>query len=545
MTAKPSKLVRDKKRILYIGAECKPFSQVGGVGDVVGEMPIALKRKGYDVHIVTPGYASIKDDYIRSATDDGTCTVEFKAVGDPRLSDADALKVTYKTGMLEDVPVHFVMNDTYFGTRVDNRYGRPYVDSKDMAFKDDALRFSFFAKAVLPLIERLQPHIVHINDWIGGYLLGWMKIRGLLDNKNSPATVLTIHNIGYQGNMWRHAVAGWDMEQLANDHRTAAFFSDPRASWNNVNPLRLAMELADVTNTVSPNYMKEMTQPEEQSRYFEGGKGLDGIARQLESQGRLYGILNGIQYRIPEPTDDAFNELMAEKAAIRKRFEAYFKKPDGLLVGFVGRCVEQKFKLLTEKLGDKTVLEHILDIPDVNVAFLATGEPLYESFMANIDVAPYDENRKYSDLLFGGRRGNYVSTVAFDRERAHQIWLASDIFLMPSLFEPCGITQLQSMELATPPLVRGTGGLADTVVDYSQPKSTGFVCDGTTRDGVLKSIIDGVIAARTMKSARPNAFLEMQKRAFFSRFTWENALRFYEELYESALRRSTSSSAKK
>lgn len=524
-------------KILYIGAECKPFSMVGGVGDVVGEMPVALKNAGYDVRVVTPGYSSIEAKYIVSTPVVATDRVDFKVVGDPRLGEGEARTVAYMSGRLGGVPVDFVVNDTYFGTRVDPRYGKPYVDSRDLPFKDDALRFSFFAKAVLPLIKRHAPDIVHVNDWTMGYLLGWMKLNGHLDAKDGPATVLTIHNIGYQGNMPRGQIADWDMENLAKNPLTTTPFTDPHADWNDVNPLRLAMELADVTNTVSPNYMREMMQPEDQSCFFEGGKGLEGTAKTLHKQDRLFGILNGIQYKNANPSDSDFEAVMKEKAEMRTRFGAYFKRPDGLLVGFVGRCVTQKFGLLAESLGGKTVLEHILEIPGVNVAFLATGDPRYESFMANAGVDRFDGSRGYGDILFGGRRGNYVSTVAFDRERARQTWLASDIFLMPSLFEPCGITQLQSMELATPPLVRGTGGLFDTVIDYGQSGSTGFVCDGTTREGVLQSIIDGVLRAKDIKENHPDEFLEMQRRAFDQRFTWEKALPSYEALYEKALAR--------
>ncbi len=525
-------------KILYIGAECKPFSMVGGVGDVVGEMPVALKNAGYDVRVVTPGYSSIDAKHIAPAPDNPTGDpVDFQVAGDPRLGDQQARTVAYKSGKLGDVPVDFVVNDTYFGTRIDPRYGKPYVDSRGVPFQDDALRFSFFAKAVLPLIERHAPDIVHVNDWTMGYLLGWMKLKGQLDTPRGPATVLTIHNIGYQGNMPRRQIAGWDMEALANHPRTSGPFTDPHPRWDNVNPLRLAMEIADVTNTVSPNYMREMLEPEAPWRFFEGGKGLEGTAKTLRDQGRLFGILNGIQYENAQPTEADFQAMLQKKAEMRKRFAAYFKHPHGLLVGFVGRCVTQKFQLLAEKLRDKSVLEHILDIPGVNVALLATGDPAYESFMANIGLARFAGRMEYGDVLYAGRRGNYVATVAFDRERARQTWLASDLFLMPSLFEPCGITQLQSMELATPPLVRGTGGLRDTVVDYRQSRATGFVCDGTTREAVLQSVVDGVWTAKDLKENDPDAFLQMQRRAFNQRFTWEKALPGYESLYAEALER--------
>jgi starch synthase len=138
----------------------------------------------------------------------------------------------------------------------------------------------------------------------------------------------------------------------------------------------------------------------------------------------------------------------------------------------------------------------------------------------------------YDEFLSRPRRGNVISTIAFDRELARQTWLASDGFHVPSLYEPCGITQMQSMELATPPLLRKTGGLADTVVAYGQPDATGFVFDGSTREGVLRALIDSVKEARDVFRERPAEFQALRQRAYHARFTWDDAALKYAMLYD-------------
>lgn len=203
------------------------------------------------------------------------------------------------------------------------------------------------------------------------------------------------------------------------------------------------------------------------------------------------------------------------KAALSKRFA----NREAMLLGFVGRAVTQKFKLLTERLHGKSVMEHILDIPGVNVAVVATGQPEYEAFLEGLRDRP-----------------NFTATLAFDRALARQISLGSDVFLMPSLFEPCGITQMESLSCATPPLVRWTGGLVDTVRPHNRPDGTGFGFDGSTASDVLINLIGAVHEARGMFSANKSAFRDLQQRGYAERFRWSTSAKAYiQSIYEPVL----------
>jgi starch synthase len=388
------------------------------------------------------------------------------------------------------------------------------VNSERIAFYDDAMRFACFCEACLELVRKKRPDIVHVNDWPLGYLLARMAMERL------PAgRVLTIHNVGYQGNLWRGSIRGWDLERVANDPVLGPLFADPHPTWDSVNLLRLGMELADEVNTVSPHYRDEMLQPEERLRYFEGGKGLEGVSGRLADEGRLHGILNGFEYA-GESTDAAFEEALARKREMKAVVSRSFENPDAFLVGFVGRAVEQKFKLLAEPLHGRTVLEHLLDMPDVNLAVVATGVPEYEGFLERFTGRP-----------------NYVATLAFDRERARQVSVGSDLFLMPSLFEPCGITQMESMSVATPPLVHWTGGLVDTVTAHTEAAGTGFGFDGRTGPEALMNLLLAIREAVRLHAVRGDQFRALQRRGFNRRFLWSTAASRYVELYGRAAAR--------
>lgn len=479
-------------KVLYITAECKPFSKAGGVGDVASELPVALQKAQIDIEIVTPWYGStMVEDY----------TVEFHGK-----KEVVGIVPTH----LKGVPVHFIKNPTYF----EGRYGQPYINSDYTPYYDDTLRFSFFSEACLPIIEAKNPDIVHVNDWVLGYLFGRMAMKQMPHKR-----VMTVHNMAYQGNIWKGTIRGWHLEQLVRNPYIGPLFDDPRPGWDSVNPLRLGLELAHCANTVSPHYQHEITQPEDPERFFEGGKGLHEVTGRLAQAGRLLGILNGFEYH-NEPTELQFAEVLHRKAGMKAALAQHFQQPDGILFGFVGRAVEQKFKLLTEYLEGKSVLEHILDIPGVNVAVLATGLPEYEAFLRRLQGRP-----------------NFAATIAFDRERAAQISLGSDVFLMPSLFEPCGITQMESLSCATPPLVRWTGGLVDTVVPHTQPHGTGFGFGGGSRREILENLLAAVRSAVNLYHSNPEAFRGLQHRGFQTRFLWSTAAQHYiQDVYEPVMR---------
>jgi starch synthase len=507
-------------KVMFIAAECKPFSKAGGVGDVAGELPLAIKKLGVDIEIVTPLYRKDRADdrHIGKDAPVYEFTVDY---------DGNTEAVSVYKAMVQGVNVFLVSNPTHFEGKA---FGTPYVNSQDLPFADDVRRFAFFSKACLKLIDQYRPDIVHINDWVLGYLFGWMKIE-----ERPEKRVLTIHNVGYQGNVYKPGIAGWPIEEFVASDVTREVFTDPHPDWNSVNALRMALELSDKANTVSPTYCREMTQAEDQSRYFEGGKGLDEVSKGLYEKGRLTGILNGFEYQ-SEPTEAAFQETLKRKTEEKRALGGYFDEPQSFLLGFVGRAVEQKFKLLSEPLEidgkRRSVLEHILEIPGVNVAILATGLPEYEAFIGNLSVGRYDFELSYDSLLAASRRKNYTCTVAFDRSMAQKISLGCDVFLMPSLFEPCGITQMECMSVATPPLVRSTGGLADTVVPHDRANGDGFVFNGATGKEVLENLYHTVKTACDVFYNHKEQFEAMEKRAFWKRFLWKDAAQLYvEQLY--------------
>jgi starch synthase len=489
-------------KVLYISAECKPFSKVGGVGDVAGELPPALKEEGIDIEIVTPLYGIVKHDLYNQQPE-----FEFDVTFNGRKET-----VQIHIGNLRDVPVSFVRNQTYF----EGKYSNPYTYSEYIPYYDDVLRFSFFSEACLQLIKKKKPDIVHINDWPLGFLFGRMVVEEIPSKR-----ILTIHNVGYQGNIGKKVIENWDIVKILTNKKTGNFFTDPRSEWDSVNALRLAIELSDRVNTVSPNYCKEITQPEDTERYFTGGAGLHEGNEELYRQGKLLGVLNGLEYAF-EPTDEQFSRTMGEKVKMKLALGTDFKNPDSFLIGFVGRAVEQKFKLLTEQIDGKSVLEHILDLPDLNVAILASGIPSYEEFLQAF-----------------ANRDNCSVTLAFDQARANQISLGSDLFLMPSLFEPCGIAQMESLSNATPPLVRWTGGLVDTVNPYTEPNGTGFGFDGTTRQDILRNLINTVVEAKEFYMENNESFLMLQRRGFNQRFLWsETAKEYIKSLYNPSISKS-------
>jgi starch synthase len=461
------------------------------VGDVSGELPLELKEQGVDIEIVTPCYGTVNTELI------GPKTFEYNVRFGGKMEQVQVYR-----GDLKDVPVHLVRNATYF----EGKYGSPYINSPEIPFFDDILRFSFFSETCLEIIQRVQPDIVHINDWPLCYLFGRMVMENFTAKR-----VFTYHNIGYQGNIGKDTIRGMDIAAIAEDRKIGRLFEDPRREWHSVNAMRLGLELSDRVNTVSPNYCKESLEPEDPSRFFEGGKGLHEVTRRLFDEGKLTGILNGFEYRV-QPTVEAFRRTLDEKEAIKKELSGGFSDPDRFLLGFIGRAVAQKFQLLYEILNGKRMLEHILAMPDVNVAIVATGVKEYETFLGNVR-----------------NNGNYICRLAFDKELAGKINKGSDVFLMPSLYEPCGITQLESMANATPPLVRWTGGLVDTVTDFREPGGTGFGFDGSSRENVLRNMLQSVRDAVDLHARNRDRFKVLQENGFKTRFLWSDAAKQYIE----------------
>jgi starch synthase len=496
-------------KVLYIAAECKPFSKVGGVADVAGELPLALKKQGIDIEVVTPYYGSVKPRYQGEITQ--AFAIQFHGNKERvRVEQVDA----------DGVPVNLVSNKTYF----EGDYGVPYIYS-DIPFLDDALRFSFFSEACLPIIREKKPDIVHVNDWPLCFLLGRMAMEGL-----PQARALTIHSANYQGNLGIPNIKGWMLEAMLQHPAIGPMFRDPRQDWNSVNPLRLGLELSHCANTVSPTYCRELTMPSDPERYFDGGNGLQETFRALRDKGRLTGILNGIRYQ-EEPSEKLFSQALLDKAEAKKSLSKRFSDPDGFLIGFAGRAAEQKLGLLADEMGGKSLLEKLLGMPGVNIVIQAQGQEEYEKFARNVSKG----RMWYQDFLKTPKRKNYWYST--DMQDAARIFAGSDVFLAPSMFEPCGITQLLAMKNATPPIVRRTGGLADTVKEYPRLDCTGFGFTGENAFDIMVSLIGNVDVAQDLWANKPDEWRQMQRRAYGERFTWAQAAQHYiEMLYEPALR---------
>ncbi|HBM16365.1 MAG TPA: hypothetical protein DD381_08515 [Lentisphaeria bacterium] len=525
-------------KVLYIAAECKPFSKAGGVADVAGELPPELKKQGVDIEVLTPLYKSVERHHIKDFGFNYNVSFEH---------ESEKISVSY--GELDGVKVNFLENEKYFGDKFTSiltchayiellskairesyfnspnnlmcdisevkelpsltSFSQPYVHSKYIPYYDDIIRFSFFCASCIEIIKRINPDIVHINDWPLCFLFGFMKIEGMTQKR-----VLTIHNIAYQGVIGTGAIWRWDIGRILQNDLTRKDFLNPpeEDTQRSVNPLSLGIKLSDMINTVSPTYCKEMMLSEVPSRYFEGGKGLEKVIREKNQVTRVHGILNGIRYN-NDTTEAAFREKMLEKTAARKEITGRFKKPNNILFGFVGRAVEQKFLLLSEKIEGKSVLEHLLAIDGVNIIILASGTPDYENFLKSIN------------------KDNFDAVLTFNPDLAHQIILGCDVFLMPSLFEPCGITQMEAMSNATLPLIRETGGLKDTVNLYKEgigcKTADGFGFDGQSKEEVLKGFIKTIKLARNLYLKKKTVIKAMQKNAFCKRFLWEDTAREY------------------
>ena len=524
-------------KVLYIAPEHASFVSVGGVGVVARDLPPALARLGVDAAVVVPLHGGELPSFAEVGA-----KYQFEI---PFLGQKETVQI-FRCGQPETgTVVWFVANETHFG-------GRNVYASDPIPFESDVRRYSFFARACLELVRQLAPDIIHVNDWTGGYLLGWMELANLRATdwgETAPfrqRRVLTIHNIGYQGQTWKERLDETDFRDLMDHPVIGPLFNDPHLEYDCVNPMRLAMELADVVNAVSPTNADEMTRPENRDGYFSGGQGLEDIARRLVDEGRLTGILNGMNYLAETPAcrspasadinakfDPAFEDLLNRKRDEKATLSRLFVDPGNLLIGFVGRAVEQKFKLLTERLDGRPVFEHLLDIPNVNVLVLATGEAEYEAFLTALSIARFNHRHSYDELLTAPRRRNYAAILAHDPALGRRIRLGCDVFLMPSLFEPCGIAQLESLAEATPPLVRATGGLKDTVIPHTEPQGTGFTFDGTSRDDVLRSLVMTVREAARVHRDEPARFRQLQYNAWRARFPWsDTASRYLNDLYE-------------
>ncbi len=477
-------------KILFAASEVAPFAMTGGLADVAGSLPLALSALGHDVRIVLPRYRQID----RSALD-LTHAATFYV---PLASWKERCDIL--TGKLgKNVTVYFIDKDIYFDRP--GLYGTPRGD-----YPDNAERFIFFSRAIPELCRVLdfRPDIIHCNDWQTGLVPLYARtLAANADELRDTRTVFTVHNLGYQGVFWH-----WDMRLTGLSWDV--FTPEGLEFWGKMNLLKAGLVYADVISTVSATYSREIQTPEY-------GHGLDGVLRKRSHD--LYGIVNGIDYDVWDPAKDpalpkAYSAARpAGKQTCKEALRKLVKLPrvPAPLLGMVTRLSDQKgLDILMD------ALPRIL-ARNCQLIILGTGDERYHRLLAEASGRHRDRMRvllKYDDAL------------------ARRIYAGSDLFLMPSRYEPCGLGQMHALRYGTVPVVRRTGGLADTVVNYSPRtgKGTGFLFDEYSPEALAACV------ERALKEyGRPAAWKRIVHAGMKVDFSWTRSAKEYEKLYRKAL----------
>lgn len=484
-----------KLNILLVSSEMYPFAKIGGLADVVASLSGVLKKLGHDVRVVIPCYAMINKDELHA-----------KNVLAPMgvwMGNKEEWCSVYQISSSADVPVYLIEHQNYF-----NRWGL-YHDSSMHDYDDNPLRFSFLSRAALQLCKDLnfKPDIVHANDWQTALTPAYLKVWHWNDQTlGAAASLLTIHNIAYQGiypkSHMEYIGLGW--------HN---FTENKLESYDQLNFLKGGIHYSDVITAVSPTFAREIT-----ASY--GGFGLSPYLSQRKED--LIGILNGIDYDVWCPEKDkmiaanySIHDMQGKKICKQELQKTFDLAQDEHIatIGVIGRFVEQKgFHLLSQ------TIESIVSNMHVQFVILGTGEKNLEDYFGHLPV-------RYSTKI-----GSYIG---FDNYRAHLITAGCDFFLMPSLFEPCGLNQMYSQHYGTLPIVRATGGLDDTVDNYdeSSGSGTGFKFWDATPDALYYTVGWAI----STYYDRPEHIRKMIRYAMSKDFSWESSARHYIQAYHKAI----------
>ena len=478
-------------RILFISPEVEPFAKTGGLADVAGALPKALARLGHDVRVLMPKFRGVE----RHA---GALTPVISRLQVP-IGDRTQ-EGTLLEGRMSQVPMYFLAQDHYYDR--DGLYGIPEGD-----YWDNCERFVFFCRAAVEALRILGwvPQVIHANDWQSGLVPVYLETLYRDDPALTKiATLFTIHNLAYQGVFWHYDMPmtglGWDL-----------FTPAGMEFYGKINFLKGGLVFSDLVSTVSRTYAREIQTPE-------FGCGLEGVLQARSPV--LHGVVNGIDYDVWNPASDpaipkgyTAQDLQGKRACkLALQEELGLAQEPVALVGMVTRFVEQK--------GLNLVLDALpgLLAEGVQLALLGSGDPALEQAF---DQAA----REHS--------GRVAVRLSFDTALAHRIYAGADFFLMPSRYEPCGLGQLISLRYGTIPLVRWTGGLADTVIEFDSGKQTGtgFGFAPFSHDALLEC------ARRALKVYRqPGLWTRLIRNAMAADFSWEASAREYVSLYRKALK---------
>lgn len=474
------------KRILFAASEGNPFIKTGGLADVVGALPKYLDKRKYDVRVFLPKYLCIPKEQKQKMS----FVTDFYA-NMPRGREYIGIYETVEEG----IHYYFLDNEHYFAGN------SPY----NQIF-EDVNKFAFYSRAILASLPVLEycPDIIHCHDWqtslIPVYLDAFYREDAFFMNVK---TVLTIHNQKFQGR--------WKIDDIENCRDLPSNYRyNAMEAYHETNFLKAGILYAGRVTTVSETYAKEIQSPS-------GGEGLSGVM--CEVAYKLSGIVNGIDYKEYNPMTDAFLAAHFNKKnfASKKKNKESLQKEMGLrvdlsamLIGIVSRMTEQKgFDLVN------CVMEEMLNTLNVQVVVLGTGEERYQNSFRYFDW-------KYQDRV--------AATIGYSEELAHKIYGGADAFLMPSQFEPCGLSQLISMRYGTIPIVRETGGLKDTVEPYNEIWHTGTGFSFANYNA--KEMLMIIRYAYEVFRNDPNEWTAMAKRCMSVDHSWENSAKKYENLYE-------------
>ncbi|TWT04336.1 glycogen synthase GlgA [Planococcus sp. CPCC 101016] len=471
-------------KIIMAAAECAPFAKAGGLADVIGALPKELSRLGHEINVIVPKYSVISEEY--------TAEFAFK----------ESIEFSFKGqqksfGVFEydhaDVKFLFVESDDYF--KRDQIYGQ----------EDDAERYAFFNRAVLEIVQRQtkQPDLLHVHDWHTAAIPFLLKEDERYSSIKAIKTVLTIHNLQFQGKFSKDTF----QENFEMDER---YYDEGIAEWNDdFNALKTGILYVDKVTTVSPTYRDEILTD------FYGEK-LNGLLQEKEQD--LVGILNGIDTEVYNPATDLsiereFDAMSLEGKQVNKRAvqmkAGLPERGDVPLLTMISRLAGQKgIDVLQE------VLPALLKEEDVQFVLLGSGEEKYEQFFRELAA-------DFPDKV-------YVH-VGFDESFAHLLYAGADIFLMPSHFEPCGLSQLISMRYGTVPVANKTGGLKDTVVEYDENLKTG---NGFLSDFSQDSPFDAALNRSLAFYKQPEHWEAIKKNGMEGNYSWSRSAAEYAKLYE-------------
>jgi starch synthase len=514
--------------VLMVAAEngALPGGKVGGIGDVVRDVPLALAQRDCSVSVVTPGYGTFGK--LRGAKKLAPLGVRF--AGGPQSLDLYELQ-----GVSADERVrHYAIEHPLFSSC---GAGRIYCDDPPgRPFETDASKFALFCIAVAEAIKRnlfADLDVLHLHDWHAALLLVLRRYDPAYAALGKLRSVYSIHNLAIQGirPFANHpsSLQSWFPDLVYDRSRLV----DP--TWQDcVNPVAAAIRLADAVHTVSPSYASEILQPGDSASETHGGEGLDAELRAASDGKRLFGILNGCEY--PQPPAGVIDDWPALLGCMRELLPLWISRSATLasthylarealaridderppmLLTSVGRITAQKLSLLRQPTsGGEAALQAALQVlgEDGLLIMIGSGDPDYEQFLTECMT----------------RHVNFIFLRGFSDELAEALYRLGDLFFMPSSFEPCGISQMLALRAGQPCLVHAVGGLRDTVEDGR----TGFSFSGENPEARADSLVATLQRARKLFLEKPAAWRKMRKAAAAARFTWADSIDAYlKQLY--------------